>query len=483
MSGQDNQASAGEADGGRRDHLTELDALLERIESQEHIASPESTSASNPLLGAAQHHRRMRTHGGGRGHRPGRRHQRTRTSLGDAWGSFSGSLSGSLTTIAEGVYAEAELLRDTLRDELKHADEGSTYFLEMGMTRSLSVVPEAIQEFAAEAVGVAMPMEVAKEDANVVARYMSLLGAVLAISSQGTALSLLDGVTPSLKMFWRMTATALCLSFFAIRTMLSKGLPVMSTLQWFTFAGAVLGFSIQMTFYYHALEYTSIGNAVIGSNSQAILLVVGRVILGQRVLRMEGGGVMLAFAGAVLCSLEESRHGNDYDGDGSSSSRTHLLGDLLALSAGFAGLGYLTFAKAVRPHMPVTVFMFLVMVLGALLVLGFILATDSKASWSLDPHHGLFGWMTLVHDRLYVLMYIAIICNVMGTMGFVRAMQYFDSIIIAVATLLEPTAATIIAYAVGIGAWPTMMGWAGNALVVVGTLTVVYPSVNQGFDH
>jgi drug/metabolite transporter (DMT)-like permease len=481
MSGQDSRDSSGDAaDGDRREHLTELDALLQRIDTQEPIASPESVSASHPLLATAQQHRRMRTHGGGRGHRPGRRHQRTRTSLGEAWGSFSGSLSGSLTTIAEGVYAEAELLRDTLRDELKHADEGNTYFLEMGMTRSLSVVPEAIQEFAAEAVGVAMPTEVAKEDANVVARYLSLLGAVLAISSQGTALSLLDGVTPSLKMFWRMTATALCLSFFAIRTMLAKGLPVMSTLQWYTFGGAVLGFSIQMTFYYHALEYTSIGNAVIGANSQAILLVIGRVILGERVLRMEGGGVMLAFAGAVLCSVEESRHGSDNDGDG---SRTHLLGDVLALSAGFAGLGYLTFAKAVRPHMPVTVFMFLVMVLGALLVLCFILATDSKASWDLDPHHGLFGWMTLVHDRLYVLMYIAIICNVMGTMGFVRAMQYFDSIIIAVATLLEPTAATIIAYAVGIGAWPTLMGWVGNALVVLGTLTVVYPSVNQGFDH
>lgn len=480
MSGQDNPASSGDADDDRREHLTELDALLQRIESQEPIASPESASASHPLLATGQQHRRMRTHGGGRGHRPGRRHQRARTSLSEAWGSFSGSLSGSLTTIAEGVYAEAELLRDTLRDELKDADGGHTYFLEMGMTRSLSVVPEAIQEFAAEAVGVAMPMEVAKEDANVVARYLSLLGAVLAISSQGTALSLLDGVTPSLKMFWRMTATALCLSFFAIRTMLSKGLPVMSTLQWYTFGGAVLGFSIQMTLYYHALEYTSIGNAVIGSNSQAILLVIGRVILGQRVLRMEGGGVFLAFAGAVLCSLEESRHGSDSDGDG---SRTHLLGDLLALSAGFAGLGYLTFAKAVRPHMPVTVFMFLVMVLGALLVLGFILATDAKASWSLDPHHGLFGWMTLVHDRLYVLLYIAIICNVMGTMGFVRAMQYFDSIVIAVATLLEPTAATIIAYVVGIGAWPTIMGWVGNALVVLGTLTVVYPSVNQGFDH
>jgi drug/metabolite transporter (DMT)-like permease len=404
------------------------------------------------------------------------------TSLGEAWGSFSGSLSGSLATIAEGVHAEADLLRETLQDELKRAEEGNTYFLEMGMTRSLSIVPEGIIEFAEEAVGTSILPEIPKDEANALGRYMSLLGAVLAISSQGTALSLLDGVSPTLKMFWRMTATALCLSVFATRTVLSKGLPSMTTLQWFTFGGAVLGFTVQMTLYYNALEYTSIGNAVIGANSQAILLVIGRVIFGHRVLRMEGGGVLVAFAGAVLCSLEESRHGSSRE-DVERSGRLHVLGDVLALSAGFAGLGYLTFAKAVRPHMPVTVFMFLVMVLGSMLVLGFVLVTDANVRCNMDPYHGLFGWMSHDHDRLYVLLYIALICNLLGTMGFVRAMQYFDSIVIAVATLLEPTAATIIAYLVGIGAWPSPMGWVGNALVVMGTLTVVYPSVNNQGEH
>jgi drug/metabolite transporter (DMT)-like permease len=396
-------------------------------------------------------------------------------------GSFSGTLSGSLASIAEGVHAEADLLRETLQEELRQADEGRTYFLDMGMTRSLSVVPENIIDFAEEAAGTPILAEVPKDEANAVARYASLLGAVLAISSQGAALSLLDGVPPSLKMFWRMTATAMCLSTFAIRALLSKGWPGLTSLQWFTFGGAVVGFSVQKMLYYYALEYTSIGNAVIGANSQAILLVIGRVILGQRVLKMEGGGVLLAFVGALLCSLEEVRHGGRPGDEDSSAS--HLLGDVLAVLAGFAGLFYLTSAKAVRSTMPVTVFMFLVMLLGSILVLGFMFATGSKVSWSTDPYHGLFGWMSRDRDRLYVILYIALICNVLGTMGFVRAMQYFDSIVIAVATLLEPTAATIIAYLVGIASLPSPMGWLGNALVVLGTLTVVYPSVNSQVSH
>lgn len=64
-----------------------------------------------------------------------------------------------------------------------------------------------------------------------------------------------------------------------------------------------------------------------------------------------------------------------------------------------------------------------------------------------------------------------------------RAMQYFDNIIIAVATLLEPMIATVIAVGIGVGEWPGVVGWAGNALVVMGTLCVVYPSIDKPMEH
>jgi drug/metabolite transporter (DMT)-like permease len=68
-------------------------------------------------------------------------------------------------------------------------------------------------------------------------------------------------------------------------------------------------------------------------------------------------------------------------------------------------------------------------------------------------------------------------------MGFVRAMQYFDNIIISVATLLEPMAATLIAFALGVGELPGTMGWTGNCLVAIGTLAVVYPSIDKPVNH
>lgn len=62
-------------------------------------------------------------------------------------------------------------------------------------------------------------------------------------------------------------------------------------------------------------------------------------------------------------------------------------------------------------------------------------------------------------------------------------MQYFDNIIIAVATLLEPMIATLIAVVIGVGDLPGPLGWGGNVLVVLGTLGVVYPSIDKPLEH
>lgn len=58
-------------------------------------------------------------------------------------------------------------------------------------------------------------------------------------------------------------------------------------------------------------------------------------------------------------------------------------------------------------------------------------------------------------------------------------MEYFDNVIIAVATLMEPLLASLIAYAFHAGLLPGPLGWFGNVLVVVGTLAVVYPSMGK----
>ena len=103
----------------------------------------------------------------------------------------------------------------------------------------------------------------------------------------------------------------------------------------------------------------------------------------------------------------------------------------------------------------------------------------------MDRHidHGMFGYFhTSQFDRLPLELMTVVICNVMGTMGYVRAFAYFSSVIIAVAALAEPVVASFTAVAMGVGVLPGFEGWVGNFLVIAGTLAVLWPTMypNEG---
>jgi len=122
----------------------------------------------------------------------------------------------------------------------------------------------------------------------------------------------------------------------------------------------------------------------------------------------------------------------------------------------------------------------MIMVCGSFLVLTFMVLTGTPFSFSRDPYHGLFGWTAWRFDRLAVLVWLILICNLIGTMGFVRAMKHLDNIIIAVATLMEPMIASFVAFELEVGLLPGPLGWLGNVMVAMGTLGVVYPSIQKG---
>jgi drug/metabolite transporter (DMT)-like permease len=304
-----------------------------------------------------------------------------------------------------------------------------------------------------------------------------LLIAVLAVSSNGTALHLLYGVPAPLKLFWRMTVTCGLLSLFAGKSCVcNKTAASLSWAQWNLLILAALCFCAHTLLLYTALEYTTIGNALIYANSQALLLIVGKAVVGEPVTPSEGLGVVTAFTGAILCS-RDSQGQAAADAHDEHTPATALYGDALALASAVAGVAYLTLAKAVRPHLSVTVFMFLITMFGSGMVLAYLYCcSDVPVTWDRQGHTGLLGWLTLQDHHVWILLHIAVVCNVCGTMGFVRALQHFDTILIAVATLMEPMIASCIAFVFRVGLLPGPLGYLGNALVTAGTLAVVASS-------
>jgi drug/metabolite transporter (DMT)-like permease len=379
--------------------------------------------------------------------------------------------SGTLEPLREDFQEVAFNLKKQFVKDLNTMDRGETGNFDMSLTRSLSVLPDNVIDLAHE-VGLEAHD---KEGRRPIIQYVMLLSAVAAISSNSTALHMLDGVAPSMKLFWRMSASYLVLSPVAIHYFIKDGIPKLSFGGWSTFFTAALCYSAQNGLFYSSLQYTTIGNAVIYSNSQALLLILGKAFVGEPIHLFEGVGVVVAFGGAILCSMDSEHASEEKD-----EPTTAIYGDCLALAAAVVGVMYLTCAKAVRGSMSVTFFIFCVMFFGSLMVLLCIALTDGeRLEWNMDPHVGVFGGFSTYNERILVLLYLALVCNCLGTMGIVRAMEYFDNVVIAVATLMEPLLASLIAYAFHAGILPGLLGWFGNVLVVLGTLAVVYPSMNK----
>ncbi|KAL7578544.1 hypothetical protein ACA910_011603 [Epithemia clementina (nom. ined.)] len=323
--------------------------------------------------------------------------------------------------------------------------------------------------------------------------YVLLLSAVVSLSSIGPLLEIQNGVDPTMKVCWRTTATWVILLPLAWQAVRTEGVPHLSWSHWVMVQFTAMAYTVLCVFFVLALDYTSVGNALILSNSQSIMLLIGKFFVGQRVTPLEAAGALVAFGGAILCSKDSSEAvPEQHDNNASSSSSPQstysaasltYLGDFYALVSAIGGVGYLVFAKSVRLHLNLYVFMFLNMFLSSLYSLAILYTTGAPISLGLDRDHGIFGWLNVSYDRLPLELVMVLVCNLFGAMGYVRAMQFFDSLVISVAALMEPVVAELVACLLGVGFLPGWKGWLGNALVTSGTFAVVYTPDSHCHHH
>lgn len=71
---------------------------------------------------------------------------------------------------------------------------------------------------------------------------------------------------------------------------------------------------------------------------------------------------------------------------------------------------------------------------------------------------------------------MVVVGSVIGTMGFVAAMKYFDPLVVSLGMLTEPIVATIIGVFVGVASVPGIATFVGGAGVLTGRLLVILAS-------
>jgi drug/metabolite transporter (DMT)-like permease len=322
-----------------------------------------------------------------------------------------------------------------------------------------------------------------------ISAYLFLLMAILSISATGPFFNVQHNVDAVMKIFWRNCATNVILLPMCIMGILDEGWPKLDQSQWVGVFLAGLSYSALGLFFVLSLDYTSVGNAMILYNSQLLLLMFGKFFVGEPISHLEFSGAMVAFTGAVFCSIDAAENDprggglvGDVDGTNGTKGGMTLLGDLFALCAAFGGVGYLVFAQTVRSHLNLYVFMFFNMFQSSVYAFLYVWLSGQHFTFDMERYHGMFAWLLPSADRLFLTIVAVVFCNLFGVMGYIRAMHFFDKLVISVAGLMEPVASTLLAYAMGVGLLPGYKGWIGNIFVFLGTFAVIYQPTEKRTD-
>ena len=306
--------------------------------------------------------------------------------------------------------------------------------------------------------------------------YAILIAGFFALSSVGVALKLQgDGVTPTLKTFWRVSATALGLLPLAIYSIRTEGLPKLSRSQWIMFPLAAIAYGEMTTAFVVALSMTSLANAFILSNLTSLVLIAGKLVMGVPIVVTEVSGALIGFSGAAVCAFDTSKasEGDEVIGDAPATYPNEMIGNLIALSASFGMAAYLSIARDLRANCNLYVFMFVIMLLSSIFILLFIIISDEHVTFSFDTNHGVFGWLNLTGDRLALELYMVLSCNFLGTMGYVAVLKYFDSVVVSTVMLMEPVCAALFGFGAGLDPLPGPQTWVGDVIVTVGSAIVI----------
>lgn len=360
------------------------------------------------------------------------------------------------------VQEEYKHVKDAWNDHLMEANDGEgDFFLTMSLTKNLSLLPSKPEVMQAEEEIIdavislrrkfsALPVQPKEGDVSSMvasttptvqedheaspplSAYLQLLSAVVALSSIGPFLAKQQGVNPCMKIVWRFQGTAIFLAPLAIHSCIVDGWPKLTWLQWGTFVCAAASYSVLCVAFAMAINYTTVANATILTNSQSVLLVVAKLVVGHHVLFIEGFGVAVAFLGGVLCARESA----GMEG-APATGWMSVWGDALGLISSIGGIGYIVLGKSLRSSIPVVLFMVLNMATASFIILFYMWITGNEFSWGRDVDIGVFGWVNPIFDRLPLELMTVFVCNVLGTMGYVRAFKYFSSVIIAVAALCK----------------------------------------------
>ena len=376
----------------------------------------------------------------------------------------------------------------SIQTDTSALSEGShAGFLGLHLERAMSLLPpttlptdvqnvhlEATEHTPTKADPTEVHLDIVVERQVPVIGYVILFSGLFALASVGAALDLQQGgVTPIMKTLWRQIATSLALLPLVVQSLRDVGMPQLSVSEVALLMISAAAYAYMTLAFVVSLDMTTMANAFVLSNMTSLVIIAARAALGLPVAASEGAGAITGFIGAAICAQDAAKTVSA-SVSAETSGNLGFLGNLVAFSASFGTAGYLLIAKKLRPKMDLFVFMFTVMSLGSVFLVILLLSLETEEiSFDLHPAHGILGWVNLQADRLPLELYMAVVCNCLGTTGYIAVMKYFDPIVPATVMLLEPVIGAFLGTLAGTAPLPGLQTWFGDLIVACGTFLVI----------
>jgi len=277
--------------------------------------------------------------------------------------------------------------------------------------------------------------------------YVILLAGVLSISFAAIFIRLADA-PPLVIATYRMTIAAIVLIPVAsIKSM--KGLNRLTRHDLLLILVSSVFIALHFGLWITSLNYTSIASSVVLVTSHpAFVAVMSYFLWSERLNKLAIGGIIVVLTGIISINY-----------GGLTISSQALLGDLLALIAGFSMGAYLIIGGQLRKRIDVLTYLTIIYSCSAVIL---IIATVSFG-------YSLFGYSPMTYLMLILL---AIVPQLIGHSCLNIALRLIPVTFVSVAILGEPVGATLLGCLI-LSEIPTANEVVGGVLIIGGILMVL----------
>jgi len=277
--------------------------------------------------------------------------------------------------------------------------------------------------------------------------YLILLVGVLSVSFAAIFIRLAEA-PPLVIATYRLTIAAVILIPIA-KIKSRDSLKQLSRHDWLLILLSSVFMALHFGLWITSLSYTSIASSVVLVTSHpAFVAVISYFLWQERLNKLTIGGIVVALIGVILINYGGFTFGSQA-----------ILGDLLALIAGFAMGAYLLIGGQLRACVDILSYLTIIYTCAAVILLITTLLSG----------HNLFGYSPPTYTMMILL---AIVPQLIGHSCLNLAVRLIPVTLVSVAILGEPVGATLLGYII-LGETPTLNEIAGSILILSGIFIVL----------